>query len=98
MVKVYLPHERCDPINSEFWGRFPDEPGQQEQHSATHSLHRNKGGEWFVVYNGKGARPKNSPSGQTTDMAAIRADLLSPAEASEFLDNRLRLLREALKN
>lgn len=97
MERVDLDDPRCSKADAEFWGDFPEEPGLQRHHSAVTALYRNSEGEWFTIRQGKGASTRGNAPADTKNIDAIHAYILTQNEASEFLDDRLRLLRNELK-
>ena len=97
MERISFGDPRCNVIDAEFWGTFPEEPGQQQRHSTTFTLYRNKEGDWFRVRLDKGPAPQQQFPQGTRDIAPTHAEILSPDEALKFLDDILRPLRNALE-
>ena len=98
MERISFGDPRCNVIDAEFWGTFPEEPRQQQQHSTTLTLYRNKEGEWFRVRRDKGPAPRRQFPQGTSDIAPIHAEILSPHETSKFLDDVLWALLNELES
>ncbi len=98
MDKIDISEDRCDSKNAVFWGAFPEEVGKQERHSATVALYQNSEDEWFTIRRGKAVAPRDQPPLATREIAPTHAYILTPDEASEFLDDILRPLRDALNS